>query len=146
MERMIEVLVDIYDSVEYDRWLKFKETEDDDGEDEVEKLVRKANAKIHAEIERPTPTISKFRFFPSTLVGVYETYSMEMSEKKGKKKLDNVMLIFNTGLEQRANLSLKEWDELFSEHVKTQEAREKTQMQEGYILTIGENETEADNS
>lgn len=143
MERMIEVLVDIYDSVEYDRWLKFKEQEDEE-EDEVEKLVRKANSKIQVDIERPIPTVSKFRFFPSSLVGVYETYSMEMSEKKGKKTLDNIMLIFVTGLEQRANLSLKEWDKLFNKHVKEQESREKAQQE--YSIEIEDNETEADNS
>lgn len=144
MERMIEVLVDIYDSVEYDRWVKYRDSlEDDDGEDEIERLVKRTNSKKSSdEIERPIPTVSKFRFFPSTLVGVYQTYSMEMSEKKGKKELDNIMLIFNTGLEQRANLSLEEWDALYGRHVVDQEAREASSQIE-FIL---DNETETNNS
>jgi hypothetical protein len=110
MERMIEVEIDIFDSQEYDRWLKSKEEFEDETLSEVDRLVKETNLGASSH-ERPKPTVAKFRFTPSSLMGVFETFSMEQAEKKDKR-LDNIMLVFNTGMEQRANLSLKQWDRL----------------------------------
>ena len=110
MERMIQVEIDIFDSHEYDKWLKSKEEMEDESLSEVDRLVKETNAG-HSLSDRPKPTVAKFRFVPSSLMGVFETFSMEQADRKDKK-LDNIMLVFNTGMEQRANLSLKQWDRL----------------------------------
>jgi hypothetical protein len=111
MERMIEVEIDIFDGEEYNKWIKTKDELEDESLSDSDRLVKEALYGEGQGIAKPRPTVAKFRFTPSSLIGVFETFSMDMADKE-HKTLDNIMLVFNTGMEQRANMSLKQWDRL----------------------------------
>lgn len=122
MERMIEVKVSIYDEEELNRYLKSKadlSEYDDDEMSKIDRLVHQAN---HGTAPFPTPVIGKFRFCPSSLVGIQQTYSLKNREE-GSRDLDSLILIFNTGAEQVVDHTLEEWDVILDTYTRIEEAR-----------------------